>query len=115
MRGCYPYCRYLLPLNLICVILSYGRDTKREEEFRINSWYFARVPFGKRSVERCIWELNLGITLQISHLYYKFDNKNSLHIIYYNIITVVVIFDLIAVITVSSQARGGGPGTRLQA
>ena len=54
----------------------------------------------------------MGIAFQIPHLYY---NKNSLHIIYYNIITIVVIFDLIAVITVSSQARVGKPGTRLQA
>ena len=63
-------------------------------------------------MERCWWEVRLGIAFQIPHLYY---NKNSLHIIYYNIITIVVIFDLIAVITVSSQARVGKPGTRLQA
>ena len=56
-------------------------------------------------MERFLWVSKLGIAFQISHLRYKSDpNKNSLHIIYYNIIAVVVIFDLIIFISVSSQA-----------
>ena len=106
------------PLILYLYLLTLSYESKKGEEF----WDNARgiLPgspkFGKGQFEKFLWVLKLGIAFQISHLYCKFESKDSSHIIYYNIITVVVIFDLIVFITVSSQARGiRYPGTRLQA